>query len=414
MKAYCFNQNIDIMAGDSAWNKRHGRGQFEGRTIPFGCLVDFRPQPEVAEKLPKASPDSVPGLFFGYKLLPGGLWENEYKVADLRVFKDMDFSGWGSNARIRVQTVREVIWKPTTIIFPLVGKYERANRTIEGIEGLPENTTDDEMFSELQELGAVPPVPGGAPLLAPIAPPVAVDPRAPIGRPVIGTEIQEGGTTYREDASGRRYELDASGSRTYAGSNRPPWIPSHEWRVFSLTTKKQLTKSWKDSIAADVAKAIAERAAVVPVPADSGGASDSSSAPVPNAAVAVVCTQFVSRFAVPARCRSLYDSLKHEFALNIACAALEPDGCESEPEVEGFVVPAMPVIVRPVGYKPKHRTKIPDNFLPFAALVARPVQKPEMNSTPAARAAMDIEFNKLRNKEHPKLKKPGCWDEALV
>ncbi len=73
MRAYCFAQNIDIVDGDSAWNKRHDHCNFEGPTIPFGCLIDFKPQPEAAELLPKGSPDSVPGIFLGSKLLPGGL-----------------------------------------------------------------------------------------------------------------------------------------------------------------------------------------------------------------------------------------------------------------------------------------------------------------------------------------------------
>jgi hypothetical protein len=119
MKAYSFAQNIDIMEGDSAWNKRHQKGQFEGRSIPFGCLIDFKPQPDVVKKLPKGAPDSVPGVFFGYKLNPGGLWEKEYKVVDLRDFKDMDFSGWGYPANVRQQTVREVVWNKTNVVFPL-------------------------------------------------------------------------------------------------------------------------------------------------------------------------------------------------------------------------------------------------------------------------------------------------------
>ena len=73
MRHYCFAQNIAIVGGDSSWNKRHQQGHFPGRSIPFGCLVDFKPQPDVAELLPKGSPDAVPGVFLGMKLLPGGI-----------------------------------------------------------------------------------------------------------------------------------------------------------------------------------------------------------------------------------------------------------------------------------------------------------------------------------------------------
>ncbi len=75
MRSYCFAQNIDIVDGDSAWNKRHGQGQFDGRSIPFGCLVDFKPQPVVDKTMPKGMPDAIPGVFFGYKLNPGGVVE---------------------------------------------------------------------------------------------------------------------------------------------------------------------------------------------------------------------------------------------------------------------------------------------------------------------------------------------------
>ena len=58
--------------GDSAWNKRFKKGCFKGPVIPFGCLVDFKQTPAKEEKMPKAAPDSVPGIMFGYKLNPGG------------------------------------------------------------------------------------------------------------------------------------------------------------------------------------------------------------------------------------------------------------------------------------------------------------------------------------------------------
>ena len=72
MKAYCFAQNTVVVDGDSAWNKRHNEGQFDGPAIPFGCLIDFKPMPDDVKEIPKGNPDTVPGVFLGYKLLPGG------------------------------------------------------------------------------------------------------------------------------------------------------------------------------------------------------------------------------------------------------------------------------------------------------------------------------------------------------
>ena len=100
MRAYCFAQNIDVTNGNSAWHRRHGMGQWTDRTIPFGCLIDFKPQPAVVKHLPKCSPDAIPGIFWGYKLLPGGVWQGDHRVADLLCFADIDFFKWGSNSDI--------------------------------------------------------------------------------------------------------------------------------------------------------------------------------------------------------------------------------------------------------------------------------------------------------------------------
>ncbi len=81
----------------------------------------------VAQALPKGSPDTIPGIFFGYKLLPGGLWDNEYRVVDSRAFKDMGFLGWGGNENVHVQTVREVVWLSACVDSPLFVKYALAN-----------------------------------------------------------------------------------------------------------------------------------------------------------------------------------------------------------------------------------------------------------------------------------------------
>ncbi len=94
--------------------------------------------------------------------------------------------------------------------------------------------------------------------------------------------------------------------------------------------------------------------------------------------------------------------------------ARDNDDSGSDSEPGDFVPPAMPVLLRPTGYKPKHRPQIPICQLPFAALVARKVEKDEILLKPAAQAAMDLEFNKLRDKCHPGLAKKGCWDEDAV
>ena len=58
---------------------------FKGKLIPFGALVDFVPQKDVRDKQPKFDPDTVPGVFLGYILRPGGAWKGDFRVADLEV-----------------------------------------------------------------------------------------------------------------------------------------------------------------------------------------------------------------------------------------------------------------------------------------------------------------------------------------
>ena len=133
IRDYCFAENIKMVEGDSAWNRRFKKGHFRGPVIPFGCLVDFKQTPERADKMPKAAPDAVPGIMFGYKLNPGGVWNGEFYFVALREFADMDFPIWGSARNVSVQTVKEVWWDKK-VVFPLLAKYHRANTTIEGIE----------------------------------------------------------------------------------------------------------------------------------------------------------------------------------------------------------------------------------------------------------------------------------------
>ena len=108
IRDYCFAENIKMIDSDSAWNKRFKQGHFRGPVILFGCLVDFKQTPERADRMPKAAPDAVPGIMFGYKLNPGGSWNGEFYFAALHEFANMDFSVWGSARDVPVQTVKEV------------------------------------------------------------------------------------------------------------------------------------------------------------------------------------------------------------------------------------------------------------------------------------------------------------------
>ena len=82
---FCFANNIAIVNGDSAWNKRHKKGRFRGMQFPFGALVDFMPQPDT--RVESMGPKTLPGVFIGYHVNPGGEWSGDYLVADLAYFR---------------------------------------------------------------------------------------------------------------------------------------------------------------------------------------------------------------------------------------------------------------------------------------------------------------------------------------
>ena len=84
-------------------------------------------------------------------------------------------------------------------------------------------------------------------------------------------------------------------------------------------------------------------------------------------------------------------------------SAAGPAAAATSTEADGAdAVPRMPVA--PCVHD--HRQQLADCEPPFSALVARPVGKAEVRSTPAAQAALLKEWDKLR--------KAGCWDEGAV
>ena len=90
---YCFNKNLELQDDDaeSPYAKRHGK-QFTGTKLPYGCAVWFKPAPTNGKLPQKAQPNGVRGVFLGYRLAPGGIWNGEYVVEDLFEFLERDHS----------------------------------------------------------------------------------------------------------------------------------------------------------------------------------------------------------------------------------------------------------------------------------------------------------------------------------
>ncbi len=138
--------NIQLVDGDCCWNKRHGKGEFKGKRIPFGCAIDFLPNKTKTKwrTRNKWSSTSVPGIFMGYKLLPGHTWSFEYYVAAIEDLFDLDLSSdaKGLDARLSIHTVREIVVDNLKgYIFPLKAKYDAKNRSVDGIPLVMEDAT---------------------------------------------------------------------------------------------------------------------------------------------------------------------------------------------------------------------------------------------------------------------------------
>ncbi len=106
---------------------------------PLGAWWTFKPQKDDAKLITKGNPDTVTGVFLGYKLLPGGLGQGEFRVAALTEFADLDLLTWGRHKDVHHQVVKEVLFRPAAINFPLRAKFDYVTRTLAGAEGVPYN-----------------------------------------------------------------------------------------------------------------------------------------------------------------------------------------------------------------------------------------------------------------------------------
>jgi hypothetical protein len=107
MRFWCFAKNIAMINGDSAWNKRHGKGHFTGPRWPFGCRVSFMPTPSKLKELPKGSPRMLTGLLVGYNLQPGGEWKGEFAIVPLTAFSSLSLAHDATHPRTHPQLIKE-------------------------------------------------------------------------------------------------------------------------------------------------------------------------------------------------------------------------------------------------------------------------------------------------------------------
>ena len=153
--AHIHNITIDPDTGESPWFKRYG-SHFPGKGIPFGCGVWFLPAPTKYSNS-KAAPKRSYGIFLGYRLQPGGLWNGEYVVADLDDFvnSNFDWDAPGSDFRIYPHITERVDLGKRGVCFPLKPAYERANETLKGRKDADDVREGGPLYPSTDEFGVL-------------------------------------------------------------------------------------------------------------------------------------------------------------------------------------------------------------------------------------------------------------------
>ena len=98
------------------YERRFGE-PFEGPIIPFGAMVEYHPvSAKDQSTLRQFGKKVLPGLFLGYALFAGGIWNGDVLIADLEELETMD----ASEIYSKRLNAKEVIFpKQGEFIFPI-------------------------------------------------------------------------------------------------------------------------------------------------------------------------------------------------------------------------------------------------------------------------------------------------------
>ena len=91
---------------------------FNGPVVPFGAMVEYHPLSAKGQSgLHQFGPNVLPGMFLGYVLSTGGIWEGAITVADIEELEQMD----ASKLHARRLNAKEVLtpMQGEKIIFPV-------------------------------------------------------------------------------------------------------------------------------------------------------------------------------------------------------------------------------------------------------------------------------------------------------
>ena len=121
----------------SPYFRRHGV-DFKGLLLPLGCGVYYYPAETRYTHLSKAEPRLCYGIFLGYDLDQGYVWNGLYCVADIDDFQNLSLDAHADPAAFKQLTMphytKIVRIEKNTLNFPLYNKYQLANETVLGRE----------------------------------------------------------------------------------------------------------------------------------------------------------------------------------------------------------------------------------------------------------------------------------------
>ena len=92
MECCTYLRNIQDVLSDrkTPYERRFGK-PFKGPIIPFGSLVEYYPcTAKDQSRIHQFGKKVLPGLFLGYALYAGGIWEGHMMVADIEELETMD------------------------------------------------------------------------------------------------------------------------------------------------------------------------------------------------------------------------------------------------------------------------------------------------------------------------------------
>lgn len=270
----------------SAWMKMH-KDEFKGQLIPFGAKVFFKPSgARSVEQDHKMDPDAIPGIFAGYEVTTGLGWSNKYLVWALEDFIEQNLAYDADRPIMKLMSphVTEKVEIVGGIEFPLKGKYEKLNTTLDGLgevrrrggrsdipdRDILDDDDDDDNGDDDDDGGD-----GSAKVKRDKKtvveyvklPDVGIE-HSSAGKPGDGRiYLNDDGEKVKIGSDGRRYRVGPDGRKVMSGSARlSELFTPEEWQRTSVKDKERMRKlsdksdHFKEAVKKKVVKALEKTA----------------------------------------------------------------------------------------------------------------------------------------------------------